>query len=317
MLGVDAVKIQNIFTATLPCSAILSKREIVVFTYLDHLKQEQWAEASPLPGRSQETIQDVLDALNRFSKGISAPLPPSLQFALDTTLLPPFEKPLKICRLLSGTPQQILKIAERLYQEGATHVKVKVADIKIQESVALIKELKHFFRLRIDSNRSWGMEEAKVIMHNFSPEDPSIEFFEEPLRIPHELRNFPLPIALDESLAEKSIDHFLSFPMLRALVIKPSLLGGIAACEQWMSICQQRHLQYVWSSAFESGIGILQLARLAAQYPSSNSPPGFDSYSFLSQDLLATPLLLHGGTLTPPEQLVMRRNLLCSLPCPV
>jgi o-succinylbenzoate synthase len=301
----DAVKIRNVYTYTLACKEIIRERKGVVFSYGS---SEKWAEAAPLPGRSHESLEDVLHALSRLHKGEPSHLPASLAFALDTLDLPALAAPVEICRLLAGTPQQILQDAKRLQSEGATCVKVKVSGLPIQEAAVLAQELKNMFQLRIDTNRSWTLEEALLFADHFSEEE--IEFFEEPLQNPRELAFFPLPFALDESLLEPSIESLLHLPNLRTLVLKPTLLGGKKACLQWIARCRKLGLEWVISSAFESGIGTLQLARLLAVLPSCGTLAGLDSYSFLAEDLLETPLELYGGLLNLPKSLAIKSQFL-------
>lgn len=304
MRGLDAVKINRVFTYTLPCKAIFQERKVVLFSYFDKTGNEQWAEAAPLPGRSRETCEDVLQAIDHLSKAEPCPfIPFSLRFAMDAPHLPPLAGPVEICRLLVGNPKQILHNAEQLHREGTSCVKVKVTGLPIEEAVSVVKELKKHFRLRIDANRSWSLQEGLTFARHFSKEDEAIEFFEEPLASPQDLKNFPLPIALDESLLEPPLDPLLSLPNLRALVLKPSVFGGKEECLHWIATCRDHNLKWVISSAFESGIGTLQLARLHSVLPSCGCLPGFDSYSYIKKDLLATPLVLKGGMLIPPKSL--------------
>ncbi len=307
MCGMDAM-IGNIYTYTLPCKEILRERKGIVFTYGPSAK---WAEASPLPGRSHDTFEEVLEVLGQLRRDIPKTLPPSLAFALDTHDLLGFSSPLPICRLLAGSSEKIIEDAKRLHLEGATYVKVKVTGLPIGEAVALVQELQRMFRVRIDANRSWSLEEAYNFTEHFSIDD--IEFFEEPLQNPSELAFFPLPFALDESLLEPSIEPLLSLPNLHTLVLKPTLLGGKAGCLYWIQRCMELKLQWVISSAFESGIGILQLARLLASLPPCSAPAGLDSYSFLAEDLLETPLEFYGGTLKVPENFHVQNDRLCSI----
>lgn len=313
MRGLDAVKINRVFTCTLPCKEIFRERKVVLFSFFDKMGNEQWAEAAPLPGRNRETCDDVLQAIDHLSKAEPCPfIPPSLRFALDAPHLPPLTGPVEICRLLVGTPQQILKKAEKLHREGASCVKVKVTGLPIEEAASLVKELKKHFRLRIDANRCWSLQEGLAFARHFSKEDEAIEYFEEPLASPQDLKNFPLPFALDESLLEPPLDPLLSLPNLRALILKPSVFGGKEECLHWITTCRDHNLKWVISSAFESGIGTLQLARLYSALPSCGSLPGFDSYSYIEQDLLAIPLELRGGSLIPPKSIALRPDV-CTL----
>jgi len=306
------VKIGRVFTCALPCKEVFHTKMVVIFSFLDAQGKETWAEASPLPARSRETFDEVIDALSALKQGKTlSHIPSSLQFAMDATTLPPLDKPIPISRLLAGSPKQILETAEKLHREGTTCVKVKITGLDIQEEISLLKELKKNFTLRIDANRSLSLQEAMTFASHFDPADPSIEYFEEPLRFPLELNKFPLPFALDESLIEPHLELLLTFANLRALVLKPSVIGGRAACLEWMQ--RRPDLKCVLSSAFESGIGILQLARLYTSLPSLANYPGLDSYSYLEEDVLQIPLELRGGFLIPPKDFAVRETMLCPI----
>lgn len=304
------MKIHRVITCNLPCKEVLRERKVVLFSFLDKENKEHWAEAAPLPGRNRETCEDVVQAIDHLIKAEPCPfIPPSLRFALDAPLLPPLQHPLEICRLLVGTPKQILKTAEELHREETKCVKVKVTGLPLPEAIALVKELKKIFKLRIDANRSWSLKEALEFARHFSKDDESIEYFEEPLANPRELGAFPLPIALDESLLEPPLDPLLRLPNLYALAIKPTVFGGKEACMHWIDTCREHNIKWVICSAFESGVGILQLARLFSTLPSSGCLPGFDTYSYLEQDLLAEALVLKGGKLFPPKSSALRHDL--------
>lgn len=306
-------RIEQIFTATLTCKANFPDRKVILFSCTDTQGNVTWAEASPLAGRNRETPEDVLDALHKMQAGEPLAMrPPSLDFALDTLDLPPLTSSLPICRLLCGSPKEILEKATLLAEEGATSVKVKIANVSLNDAISLIKELKKLFQLRIDVNKRWTLEQSLEFARHFSPDDPSIAYFEEPLKNFRELEAFPLPFALDESLTQPYAEEAFGFKNLRALVLKPTVLGGINACLHWINLCKKHNRQWVIGSAFESGIGTIQLAKFSMCLPSPLLP-GLDSYSYLERDLLVTPLKLHGSQLLPSSDYAFHRGALCTL----
>lgn len=252
-----------------------------------------WTEASPLPGFSKDTIEEVLQALEE--KNFLAPLP-SLQFALER--LQETTEPVRYCSFLSGEPKDILERAK-----GMKHAKLKLKGIDFTTAIALTKELSKKMQLRIDFNRTLELEEALFFAKEC--ESDSIEFYEEPLKDPSELRFFPFPVALDETLREEGFDALLSLPNVVALVIKPTMTGNLKACKAY----EQFQKPIVLGACFESGLGIAQILRFAPHFKSKLAL-GLDTYRYLKKDLLKKPLRFEKGLCYPPEKLDVRRTLL-------
>jgi O-succinylbenzoate synthase len=252
-----------------------------------------WTEASPLPGFSKDSIEEVLQAIE--AKNFKAPLP-SLQFALER--LEEVKEPLAYCGLLLGDPEAMLKQASDM-----RHAKLKLKGIDFKAAIALTKELSKKMMLRIDFNRSLDLEEALFFAKEC--ESDAIEFYEEPLKNPHELQYFPFPIALDETLREKGFESLSCLPQVAALVIKPTMTGNLRACKAY----EQFRKPIVLSACFESGVGIAQILRFAPHFKSLLAL-GIDTYRYLKNDLLETPLRFENGFCYPPEKIDVRRALL-------
>jgi O-succinylbenzoate synthase len=138
------------------------------------------------------------------------------------------------------------------------------------------------YRLRLDFNRAWSLDQALRFAKHFSPND--FEYLEEPVNTFADLVRFStltqFPIAADESLRQGS---YLEIPTLKATIVKPTLMGTIPTLPP--------HLSLVLSSSYESSLGILQIARLA----NSPIPQGLDTFT---DDLLIPPLRVENGCLT-------------------
>ena len=261
----------------------------------------EWAdgrgsEASPLEGWSSDRLEDVIQALqaNRYETDL-----PSLQFAMNPLPLTPHALPFSA--LLAGSKKEILAKIPSLSQEGVRCVKLKCKGLSLEDAVIAAHELsKEGFSLRIDCNRSLNLSEAL----SFAKQCPyeSIDFFEEPLKNPRELSDFPFPIALDESLREENYEPLVALPQVKALVIKPTMTGGI---KDW----QRFGKPLILSSSFESGIGIIQIFLLAIHHQLF-LPLGIDTYRLLKEDLLEEPLIFKEGCISLPSTLHIKRHLL-------
>jgi O-succinylbenzoate synthase len=199
--------------------------------------------------------------------------------------------------LLAGSPADVLVQARRMRDECYRSIKLKVGTRTVAEEVALVRELSEELgggiSLRLDANRAWGYEEAAEFVRGTA--GVRFEYLEEPLadpaRLPGFVREFGVPVALDESLVgmdpEKVEETFAV-----AFVLKPTLLGGISRTLQVAGLALRLGVTPVLSSAYESGIGTAALVALAAGIGDRPVPAGLDPYRAIAEDVLETPLNL-------------------------
>jgi len=225
-----------------------------------------WGEVSPLPGWSQETLDQALAQLQAIRNGWSGTLYPSVAFGLASANTK-IELPLKVpaALLFMGTKDEILAQAEK--GRDFTYAKVKFRTLCVQDAVTVARRLKDHFRLRIDLNQKWDAKQLNEFCSHFTPAD--FEFFEDP---PHAPKGFA--VAADQIDIPGAIK-----------VWKPTVKG------------LPPHNRVILSSAFESGVGLAHIARLAAELRVP-APIGVGTYRFLDQDLLEEPLELKDGFLT-------------------
>jgi O-succinylbenzoate synthase len=74
----------------------------------------------------------------------------------------------------------------------------------------------------------------------------------------------------------------------RAVVLKPTLLGGISRSLRFASEAKALGIKVVVSSAYESGVGTGALVALAAMV--GDEPVGLDTYRRLADDVIEVPL---------------------------
>lgn len=276
-----------------------------------------WGEASPLPGFSRESLDDVMADWRAGPPHKT----PSLRFCVDTiarklagveatgsdtaTFVP-------INALLAGPSTDILRACDDLAGSACQAAKLKVGAGSLASDIALVRDVRARLRsdqeLRLDANRAWSLEDAITFARALA--DVAVAYIEEPTSQPRDLERFwhatGMPYALDETLRELVSPS--DFPSAAALIVKPTLTGGWADVLRWRA--WQRPL--VFSGAFESGIGTLAVARMAASM-SPGIPAGLDAYSFLEADLLPTRLRLEEGKLWFPESIVPRREFLTAI----
>ena len=71
---------------------------------------------------------------------------------------------------------------------------------------------------------------------------------------------------------------------VKAVVIKPTLIGSVERCVAIIERAQQLGIKPVLSSSIESSLGLTQIARLAQQYL-PNEVPGLDTIGLYQQQL--------------------------------
>ncbi|MBI2743151.1 MAG: o-succinylbenzoate synthase [Chlamydiales bacterium] len=305
----------KLYSYSLPVKGF-PRREGLILELTTEDGRTSFGEVAPLPGWSLETLEEAHAQLINLSA--KTPLLPSVAFGIESTKLPSPSLPLKfpISSLLVGSFRQIMNKAERCAREGVTSVKLKLSTLSEEEASSLIRTLKNTFSLRIDLNRAWSLDKSLKFFSEFSPED--FDYIEEPCSRIEDLFHFPLPLAVDESLREAPLEYLLKIPQLKALIFKPTLQGGFKMGKLLAEAAKRHNLDLIFSSSFESGVGISQIALLAHALDLPIKPLGLDTYSFLEEDILVAPLGISSGILTlnqPPTLNKERLHVLSDLIC--
>jgi o-succinylbenzoate synthase len=192
--------------------------------------------------------------------------------------------------LVSGPPERALEEARTLRAAGYEAVKLKVGGRAVEDDVelvrALCKVLGDDVSVRLDANGAWSFEEAPVFARGTAI--LRFEYVEEPLADPSRLstlaRDYGVPVALDESLTGMPPLALQDHEYARAVVLKPTLLGGISATLHLANRTRELGITPVISSAYETGVGTLALVALAAGV--GEAPAGLDTYRRLAEDVL-------------------------------
>jgi O-succinylbenzoate synthase len=152
--------------------------------------------------------------------------------------------------------------------------------------------------LRLDANRSWSVRDALNFMARAA--EFNIEYIEEPVQDFNHLKMLlkdgspSLPVALDESLMQITPRILPRLPALKAIVIKPTLLGLDRAL-RFSRKAQDIGITPVISSSFESSLGLFTLASMAAGINGGQVPAGLDTLDWLAEDVLEPPLQIQAG----------------------
>lgn len=269
-------------------------------------REEAYGDVAPLSGRSRESWEETRQQLIALRQNPSlSPLFPSVEigwkFAQEKRREP---STAPLAGLLLGDKEAILAKAKKLQSAGFSTIKVKIAHLSHTDARDILRFLCSTFHVRVDLNRSWSYQEALSFFSYFGPHD--FAFIEEPSYEVDKLREFPFPIAWDESLLDYPLEWLLSFPSLAALTVKPTILGNF---------CQtlaQHKIPLVFSSAYESGLGLIQIARFAQSFEQPVLPLGIDTCA--AEDLLVERLDFSQPTIQLPQEVFLHHEYLHPIP---
>ena len=284
-------------------------------------------EAAPLPGFSVDTLDDAGRSIGALRSMMPLDLvddptalgqliehfapSPAARFALETAVLTALaaERGVALSALLGGGAETLpvavvvddLEGALRAHELGVRCVKLKS---HANDDFALARAIAAALpdvRLRIDANRSWP--EASVRERLAVLATLPVELVEEPssnsLALIREV--LPCKLALDESLADLVDDEFpdlLQAPGLEALVLKPTMLGGLTRCFMLAARARAAGKRAIVTHALEGPIGTAAIAELALAV---GDVPGLAPHPGLAAWRLALPQLVPGGIRAAPS----------------
>lgn len=199
------------------------------------------------------------------------------------------------------------RIREQI-EKGFTTVKMKVGAIGIDDELDLLRAVRQEFgpgdiTLRVDANGAFSARDAMSVLerlatlHVHSIEQPVAPGLYEVMAELCECS--PVSIALDEDLIglntrdvkEDLLDHVKP----QYIVIKPSLVGGWAATQEWINLAKARNIGWWVTSALESSIGLNAIAQYTATL-NVDMPQGLGTGSVYTNNI-PSPLLAERGAL--------------------
>jgi o-succinylbenzoate synthase len=260
-------------------------------------------EAAPLPGMSNETIGDAERAIAAFTRraplelvdheareareavvGLAA-ASPAARFAIETALLDALARHRRtslaavLALPAAGGPDASHPAriplaavvddpaaARAAFTAGVRCFKIKLAAEDDPGRVRAIAAAAPGARLRIDANRSWPRAEVAARLATLA--DLPVDYVEEPCPEAHRLLAGPLPckLALDESLAllaPGELREALQSPQLAALVLKPTLVGGLSGALALAALARRAGVAAIVSHGLEGPVGTAACVELA------------------------------------------------------
>lgn len=156
---------------------------------------------------------------------------------------------------------------------GFDCLKLKIG-INWEEEKRILKNLRlHFpkekLELRVDANGAFSYEKAHEVLEDLSVLE--VHSIEQPIKAGNIdnmamlCKETPTPIALDEELigikefSEKK--ELLKYIKPQYIILKPSLVGGFSASDEWISLAEKQNIGWWITSALESNIGLNAIAQ--------------------------------------------------------
>ncbi|WP_028896780.1 o-succinylbenzoate synthase [Prevotella sp. HUN102] len=277
----------------------------------------------------ERTLRTFCDAFERTGQiDYEAMRPyPSMLFGLETALAQynaggslnlfdtPFgrgEEGIPINGLVwMGSFEEMYARLEEKMQQGFRCVKLKIGAIDFDKELELIRHIRtHFTKeeveLRVDANGAFSPDEAMKRLEALA--EYEIHSIEQPIRqhqwaeMSRLCAHSPLPIALDEELigvnTRKEKTELLKTIRPQYIILKPSLHGGMAGTEEWISLARERNIGSWITSALESNVGLNAVAQLTAKIygPNVQMAQGLGTGQLFS-DNIKMPLTIKGDKL--------------------
>ncbi|MGZ5244224.1 MAG: o-succinylbenzoate synthase [Bacteroidia bacterium] len=290
-------------------------------------------ECSIIPGLSADNIPDleayIRNSCEDFNKSQSLTIPvfdkplPALNFAWEMALLDLqnggkqiyFEsdftrgtKSILINGLIwMGSRENMLQQVESKIRDNFHCIKLKIGAINFEEELEILKAIREFYgddlEIRVDANGAFSISDAQEKLLQLS--EYKIHSIEQPIKqdqweaMAELCRNSPIPIAIDEELIsiygydEKCL--LLEKIKPQYIILKPSLVGGFEAVDEWISIAEKMNIGWWATSALESNIGLNAIAQWVGG-KENKLPQGLGTGGLYTNNL-PSPLLLEGENL--------------------
>ena len=282
----------------------IQTREGLLICFSDAAGNRGWGDCAPLPAFSAESLADAQEQImttlatrRAWQVGIidTDDLLPSVEFALETAMLNLHAESQQgtLAQVLSEQAIDGIDLnglvdgAAEGEDRGFAAMKMKVARGSVADDVARVltarEQLGPDIPLFVDANRGWSEEDARQFYAEVSAAD--LLYIEEPTPEPWTLEG--LPVALDESLLQHVPEEIAAWSNVVGYVLKPTVIGGFSTCWAWADQAQVLGLNVTVSAAFESGVGLWNLANMAAALPAGRSFAGLDTGSRLAEDVLS------------------------------
>jgi len=171
----------------------------------------------------------------------------------------------------------MLQQIEIKIRDGFRCIKMKVGGLNFEKECDILQYLRRkYFRddieIRLDANGAFKPEDALQKLYELAKFN--IHSIEQPIKKGHPLlaelcQRSPIPIALDEELIGLSgpqKETLLQTVQPRYIILKPSLHGGLAGTQDWITLAERLNIAWWITSALESNVGLNAIAQFTSAH---------------------------------------------------
>jgi len=199
------------------------------------------------------------------------------------------------------------QIAQKI-AKGFRTIKMKIGAIDWATEYRLLQAMREQFSaeeltLRVDANGAFDETNVVSILEMLG--DLQVHSIEQPIAPKQSelMRSLcaktPVSIALDEELIgvteREQKKRLLEHMRPHYIILKPSLVGGFRACDEWIAIAKEMNVGWWMTSALESNIGLNAIAQYTA-FKEVNLPQGLGTGGLFHNNI-DSPLTITQGTL--------------------
>lgn len=205
-----------------------------------------------------------------------------------------------------GTVEETIEAATTAIEQGFSALKIKVGTRTVETDVERLAAVRETvgpdIELRADANGAWNRDEARTALDALA--DCGLAYVEQPLASTDlaghaELRG-QVDIALDETLAERSIETVLDTDAADVLVLKPMILGGPERTRKVALAARETGLEAVITTTVDGALARAGAVHVAA---SLSNPPacGLATADRLAEDIIEDPTPIEDGFVRVPQ----------------
>ncbi|MDA3818809.1 MAG: o-succinylbenzoate synthase [Prolixibacteraceae bacterium] len=240
----------------------------------------------------EDKLQSICNDINAGNYDFNSVLHefPAIQFGLETALTDLLSTgshilfPSEFTRNEKGIPTNgLIWMGDRKYMReqitqkldaGFSCIKLKIGSLDWPSEQELIANMRKQFSaseltIRVDANGAYSFDEALKVLSDLAKLE--VHSIEQPIKAGNReqmaalCRHTPVPIALDEELIgvypytqkKKLVETIRP----QYLILKPGLLGGFKASNEWIELAQKYDADWWATSALESNIGLNAIAQ--------------------------------------------------------
>lgn len=289
---------------------ILTEKNVfyLIFSDIENPSKKGIGEIAPIPGLSPDAVPGLEEKIKNLIQKINSGKTieskefegfPAVAFGYETALkglnvespvlLFPSDftcgkRGIPINGLIwMGAKEFMVKQVEEKLAAGFSCLKLKIGAIDFESELDILRSIRARFpaellEIRVDANGAFSPENVQQKLEQLVKF--GLHSIEQPIKQGQfsEMKKLceksPVPVALDEELigitnpSEKV--QLLEQIRPQYIILKPTLLGGIKAAEEWISLAEERRIGWWVTSALESNIGLNAISQWVATLNTTN-----------------------------------------------